>query len=362
MATDDALTDKVKNYYNSLKSQNDLQTKACISDDKTVPKHIRKIFLMIHDEVNSRYYGCGLVIPAKLEGMKVLDLGSGSGRDCFVVSKMVGQEGYVTGVDMTEGQLEVARKHIPYHTEKFGYSKPNVEFVQGYIEKLTAAGVPENSQDIIISNCVVNLSPDKKAVLSEAYKVLKVGGELYFSDTYCDRVLPASAREHEVLWGECFSGCLCWNELYSLAAEIGFSPPRMVSTAPIDVEREDFKKVLGDAKFISTTYHLFKLPETKESPKQVIYKGKISENEDEFLFDHQFTFKTGEPVEVDSELATILTASRFKEEFDFKPSSKEQGGCCKISVQVDPFAYIAEKAKKGEKVAPACCGGNKECR
>lgn len=359
MATGDEVKDKVKNYYNNLKDQNDLQTKACIADDKTVPRRIRQIFSMIHDEVTSKYYGCGLVIPSKLEGMKVLDLGSGSGRDCFVVSKLVGQEGHVTGVDMTEGQLAVARKHIPYHMEKFGYSKPNVEYVQGYIEKLTAAGLQENTQDIIISNCVVNLSPDKKAVLSEAYKVLKVGGELYFSDMYCDRDLPESARKHEVLWGECFSGCLCWKDLYSLAAEIGFSLPRLVSTGPIDAEREDFKKVLGDAKFVSTTYRLFKLPETKESAKQVIYKGNITGDEKEFVFDHQYTFKAGDAVEVDSELATILSASRFKDEFEFKPSSGSS--CCSPSQQVDPFVYLAEKAKKGEQVAPACCGGGKIC-
>ena len=86
----------------------------------------------------------------ELEGLRILDLGSGSGRDCFILSKMVGPNGYVVGVDMTEEQVAVAQKYVPYHTEKFGYEKPNVEFKHGFIERLDEAGIEPGSFDLVM--------------------------------------------------------------------------------------------------------------------------------------------------------------------------------------------------------------------
>lgn len=121
-----------------------------------------------------RYYGCGLVIPECLTSCWILDLGSGSGRDCYLLSQLVGEQGHVTGIDMTEGQVrhgsgapphpssstptsfpsscqvEVAKKHIAYHMDKFGYQKPNVEFFHGYMEKLGDAGLADESYDIVM--------------------------------------------------------------------------------------------------------------------------------------------------------------------------------------------------------------------
>lgn len=120
-----------------------------------------------------RFFGCGLPFPAKLEGCRVLDLGSGSGRDCFAFSKLVGPGGHVTGIDMTEEmvrtparththtqsctladpmslQITAARQFIPYHQEKFGYDEPNVTFVQGFMEKLSEAGIQPESMDVLL--------------------------------------------------------------------------------------------------------------------------------------------------------------------------------------------------------------------
>uniref|UniRef100_A0A8B9P503 Arsenite methyltransferase n=1 Tax=Apteryx owenii TaxID=8824 RepID=A0A8B9P503_APTOW len=97
-----------------------------------------------------RYYGCGLVLPERLASCRVLDLGSGSGRDCYLLSQLVGEEGHVTGIDMTQGQVEVARKHIAYHMDKFGFRAPNVDFIQGYMEKLGDAGLADESYDIVM--------------------------------------------------------------------------------------------------------------------------------------------------------------------------------------------------------------------
>lgn len=105
---------------------------------------------------------------------------------------MVGESGRVIGIDMTPEQLEVAKRHIDYHTNVFGLSKPNVEFRHGIIENLRESGVDDNSIDCIISNCVINLSSDKEKCFREVWRVLKPGGEFYFSDVFSDRRIPES--------------------------------------------------------------------------------------------------------------------------------------------------------------------------
>lgn len=146
--------------------------------------------------------------PQQLKGCHILDLDSGSGRDCYVLSKLVGEEGFVVGVDMTPEQLEVANRYIDYHTSQYGYQKSNVRFLEGYLERLNELDLPDNCFDIIVSNCVINLSPDKPTVLREALRLLKPGGELYFSDIYASRRVPTNLLEDPVLYGECLSGAL----------------------------------------------------------------------------------------------------------------------------------------------------------
>ena len=170
------MKDSVKEYYGKvLQSSADLQTDACCTN-MDIPDYLKRAFSNVHDEVAARYYGCGLVMPQKLEGMRILDLGSGSGRDCYVLAQLVGEQGAVVGVDMTDEQLEIANRHVDWHTEKFGYKKSNVQFLKGYIEKLDELDLADESFDIIVSNCVINLSPDKEAVLEQAYRLLKPGG------------------------------------------------------------------------------------------------------------------------------------------------------------------------------------------
>ena len=119
----------VRDYYGkTLKSSADLKTDACCSPS-ALPRKVREALSKVHDEVLARYYGCGLTIPSELSGLSVLDLGSGSGRDCYLLSQLVGAAGRVTGVDMTEEQLEVAERHRGHHAKSFGYG--NVEFLKG---------------------------------------------------------------------------------------------------------------------------------------------------------------------------------------------------------------------------------------
>ncbi|XP_021351647.1 arsenite methyltransferase-like isoform X2 [Mizuhopecten yessoensis] len=359
-ATDDAsVRDSVRDYYGKrLKTVDDLQTQACVAPGRKVSKSLKEAIDLVHEVVSSKYYGCGLVIPEKLEGMKILDLGSGSGRDCFALSKLVGPTGHVTGIDMTDEQLDVAREYIEYHTEKFGYKEPNIDFVKGYIEKLTDAGLPSDHYDIIVSNCTVNLSTDKKAVLQESYNVLKEGGELFFSDIYADRTLEESIRKHKVLWGEGFGGALWWKKLHDLASETGFSKPYMVSTSPIPVDREDFKAIVGDTKYASVTYRLFKLPVKRIEDTQVMYQGNIPGFEEEYKFDYKTKLRTNDINLLDGTIATALKSSRFCDAFDFQPPTKKSCGtstCCADSQLEDPFVYLEQRKKKREVVIPIVC-------
>nr|XP_009940566.1 PREDICTED: arsenite methyltransferase [Opisthocomus hoazin] len=269
--------------------------------------------------------------------------------DCFVLSQLVGEQGHVTGIDMTEGQVEVAKKHIAYHMDKFGYRKPNVEFLQGYMEKLGDAGLADESYDIVISNCVVNLAPDKKAVLQEAYRVLKPGGEMYFSDVYASRRLSETVRKHRVLWAECLAGALYWRDLYSIAEEVGFSPPCLVTATPITVGNKELESIIGDCRFVSATFRLFKVPgSSRAGPGQVVYNGGIVGHERELVFDANFTFKEGEVVDVDAEMAAILQRSRFAEEFLIRAGGGNAAapqGCCRKGVKVRVFRWTLSRGK-----------------
>ncbi|XP_067909175.1 arsenite methyltransferase [Heterodontus francisci] len=350
----------VKDYYGKrLKQTDDLVLNVCVTSLKALPKYVRDALKDVHEEVNSRYYGCGLVVPECLENCWILDLGSGSGRDCYMLSKLVGEKGHVTGVDMTDEQIQVAQRFIDYHTEKFGFSKPNVDFLQGYIEKLADVGLKDNSFDIIISNCVINLSPDKEAVLKEAYRVLKDGGEMYFSDVYADCELPEAIRTHKVLWGECLGGALWWKDLFKIAKDVGFSAPRLATASRIPVNNKQLEDIIGDFKFVSATYRLFKIPASSAKEKCcVTYNGSIMDFKEMLEFDVNYTFKEGEAVTVDEELASILKFSRFADAFTVQPVGKmalggsgECSGAKSKDIIVDPFKLTEGPEVKG---APSC--------
>ena len=214
--------DVVRDYYGKvLESSDDLKTDACCTPGD-MPEFLKDALKNIHDEVLAKYYGCGFVVPEVLEGTRILDLGCGSGRDVYALAQLVGHDGEVVGVDMTAEQLDVARQHVEWHRKKFGYGRSNTKFLEGYIEKLTDLELEPSSFDIIVSNCVINLSADKRAVLKGAYDLLKPGGELYFADVYADRRLDDKVKSDPILIGECLGGALYWNDFLSLAMEVGF--------------------------------------------------------------------------------------------------------------------------------------------
>ncbi|WP_211829744.1 methyltransferase domain-containing protein [Kistimonas asteriae] len=313
--------DSVKDYYGKvLQGSDDLKTNACCTG-AALPAYIRSALSDIHDEVLTRYYGCGLIAPQQLKGCHILDLGSGSGRDCFVLSRLVGEEGSVVGIDMTSEQLDVANRHIDYHMDRYGYKQPNVRFLEGYLERLHELDLPDNSFDIIVSNCVINLSPDKPAVLREALRLLKPGGELYFSDVYASRRVPTELLEDPVLYGECLSGALYWNDFIPLAKQTGFLDPRLVESSPITIENSAIEEKIGHIDFWSATWRLFKLPELESACEDygqaVIYKGTIEHCPKQFVLDNHHAIETGKVFPVCGNTWQMLHETRFREHFKF---------------------------------------------
>ncbi|OGB26595.1 MAG: methyltransferase type 11 [Burkholderiales bacterium RIFCSPLOWO2_02_FULL_57_36] len=311
--------DIVQEYYGqTLQHSGDLKTSACC-DISQVPEWLKPLLARIHPEVLSRYYGCGLVCPPLLEGCRVLDLGCGSGRDVYALAQLVGPTGEVIGIDMTEEQLAVAQRHHQFHRDAFGYD--NVRFLHGYIERLDELGLDAGSFDVIVSNCVVNLSPDKDAVLRGVHRLLKNGGEFYFSDVYADRRVPAAVRNDPVLYGECLGGALYWNDFLRLAQAHGFADPRLTDDRPLAITDPALAARTGNVRFFSATYRLFKLDGLESACEDygqaVIYRGSIPGHAHRFVLDKHHDIETGRVFPVCGNTWRMLHDTRFAAHFDF---------------------------------------------
>jgi len=173
------------------------------------------------EEVTGLSMGCGdpITLASLQPGQTVLDLGSGGGIDCFMAAKKVGETGHVIGVDMTAEMLEKARAN----QTRMGFK--NVEFRLGEIEHLPVA---DNTVDVIISNCVVNLSPDKPQVFREAFRVLRSGGKLALADIVTDGPLPQEIKDSLSAWAGCTAGALDKNDYISMLKEAGFGDIELI--------------------------------------------------------------------------------------------------------------------------------------
>jgi arsenite methyltransferase len=351
MENNNTIQDFVKEYYGKvLQSSKDLKTNACCTAEAP-PLHLKRALKHVPAEVIERYYGCGSPLPSEINGLTVVDLGSGSGRDCYVAASLVGESGNVIGIDMTEEQLTVAREHVDSYCKELGYKKSNLEFKQGYIEFLEETGIAPASVDLVISNCVVNLSPDKALVIDGVSKILKEGGEFYFSDVYCDRRLPEEVQKHELLYGECLAGALYTEDFIRLSHQAGFADPRILSQAPIEITDRELNELVGEAKFYSITYRLFKLGGLEslcEDYGQVaIYQGGIPDQDSAFALDDHHYFIKNKPHLVCGNTASMLEETRLKPYFKIQGDRKTHYGLFDCSTP--------ESATGNPDSAGACC-------
>lgn len=319
--THDKLTAIQAYYSRVLGGKKDLQTKACCTSESLPASH-QAILAELDSEILERFYGCGSPIPPDIEGCTLLDLGCGSGRDVYLASKLVGPRGRVIGVDMAEEQLAVARRHVDSQSRRFGFEKANVEFRQGYIEDLAGCGIADNSVDVIVSNCVINLSPDKQSVFSEIFRVLKPGGELYFSNIFVDRRLPNHVAQDTLLQGECLGGALYSEDFRRLLRSLGCMDYRVVSKRRSAITNPELSAKLGQAKFYAYTIRAFKLDcleDICEDFGQVAYyKGTLPGAPNAFVLDDHHTFYTGKPMLVCGNSAAMVQETRFSKHFEVR--------------------------------------------
>lgn len=313
------IRDNVKDYYGEvLQSTDDLKTSACCPIDG-MPDFLKPYLANIHDDVTNRFYGCGSPIPLALEGKTVLDLGCGTGRDCYLLAQMVGENGRVIGIDMTEAQLSIAQETRAWHQEKFGFQKQdNIEFHHAFIENLSTAGIADNSVDLVVSNCVINLSTDKEKVFREIFRVLKPGGELYFSDVYADRRLTPAQQQDKVLLGECLGGALYVEDFRRVMHKIDIADFRICSKGKIDLLDQDVLTTAGNTQFYSLTVRAFKLPledRCEDYGQVATYIGGIQHAEHFFDLDDHHRFIKNKPMLICSNTADMLGKTRYQHYF-----------------------------------------------
>ena len=298
---------------------------------------------IIPDEVIDGDYGCGDPSRYLLEGETVLDLGSGTGKICFIASQVVGPEGRVIGIDMTPEMLEVARRNAPIVAGRVGYA--NVEFRRGRIqdlgldldlldrrlddnpvssaesylelERLTAdlrllqPLVADESVDVVVSNCVLNLvaTEQKKNLFAEIFRVLKNGGRAVISDIVSDEPVPADLQADPELWSGCVSGSLTEEGFLEAFEAVGFYGIRV-----IDRQAEPWQTVNG-IEFRSVTVEAFK---GKEGPcwdrmQAVVYRGPFKK----VLDDDGHHMERGRRYAVCEKTFRIYSKAPYRDFFDF---------------------------------------------
>ena len=213
------------------------------------------------EDVTGLSLGCGdpITLAALLPGQVVLDLGSGGGIDCFLAAQKVGPSGHVIGVDMTPAMLEKAREN----KEKLGVK--NVEFRLGEIEHLPVA---DATVDVIISNCVINLSPDKPQVFREAYRALKAGGKLSVSDMVTDGPLPDAIKSSLSAWAGCVAGALDVKDYMAAIEAAGFEE---VSLTPVYFPEETVEEAAAQ---LGESVDLNAIP--KDTLYKTVFSAKIT--------------------------------------------------------------------------------------
>jgi SAM-dependent methyltransferase len=206
-------------------------------------------------------YGCGdpITLASLQPGQTVLDLGSGAGLDCFFAAKKVGETGRVIGVDMTPEMIERASSSAKR------LNIQNVEFRQGYLEDLP---VESNTVDVIISNCVINLAPDKSKVFAEAFRVLKPGAKLAVSDIVTDGPLPDAIKKSLSAWAGCVAGAIEAKEYISMMEAVGFTN---ISTVPVYFDKQTIDSALSDMKDVIELKTI-----ARDDVDKAVYSAKIT--------------------------------------------------------------------------------------
>jgi MoaA/NifB/PqqE/SkfB family radical SAM enzyme/SAM-dependent methyltransferase len=309
---------RVRAYYSAAAEQPKPDLCCPIKYDADAVAHIPQAVL-------DRFYGCGSPITfANVKaGETVVDLGSGAGIDVFIAAKLVGPMGRAIGIDMTDAMLAVANENKPLVAAALGYDV--VEFRKGYLEQLP---VESKSVDVITSNCVVNLSPDKPRVFEEMWRVLKDRGRIVISDIVSEREVPPHLKVNPELWGECLVGALTQEQFLAQLERAGFYGLTLL--------RNTYWKDVEGHPFFSLTVQGFKYEKTAGCVyrgHRAVYLGPGKA----FIDEEGHLFPRNEPYEVCTDTLAKLSAAPYHAMFAIlEPGGKRagyaccgpEGGCC----------------------------------
>jgi ubiquinone/menaquinone biosynthesis C-methylase UbiE len=263
--TPDEIHDLVREHYaERIKSNasccgpSDSAASCCSTDSSLYPADL---LATLPEGESTVSYGCGdpITLAALLPGQMVLDLGSGAGLDCFFAAKKVGERGHVIGVDMTPEMIERATSSAKR------LNLQNVEFRQGYLEELP---VEANTVDVIISNCVINLSPDKSKVFAEAFRVLKPGGKLAVSDIVTEGPLPEAIKKSLSAWAGCVAGAVEAEEYIGMMKSVGFTD---ISITPVYFDQQTIDEAIGEMKDVIELKTI-----SRDDVSKAVYSAKIT--------------------------------------------------------------------------------------
>lgn len=354
-----------------------------------------KYLEIIPDEVIERDYGCGDPSRWVKEGETVLDLGSGTGKICFIASQIVGAEGKVIGVDMTDDMLEVAYRNQPIVAERVGYD--NVEFRKGRIqdlgldlnaleERLQESPVDDansflaaeelaaelrvkkpliesDSIDIVVSNCVLNLvcKENRRQMFEEIHRVLKRGGRAVISDIVCDEEVPQDLQDDPELWSGCISGAFLEDEFLQAFEDAGFYGVRILK-----LDEEPWQTVKG-IEFRSITIEAYKGKEgiCLERNQAVIYKGPFKK----VLDDDGNAMERGKRYAVCDKVYNIYKSEAYEDMFEFVdpntevPKDKAEPFDCSVTRIRDPRETKGQDYDATTEASDCCSpdSGGSEC-
>lgn len=275
----------------------------------------------IPKDVLDRFYGCGSPVSAAQvqSGETFVDLGCGAGIDVFIAARQVGPGGKAIGIDMTGRMLEVARGSAPAVAARLGFDA--AEFREGFLE---SPPVESKSADVVTSNCVLNLSPDKTRVFAEIWRVLKDGGRAVIADIVSAREVPPSLKTNPGLWGECTVGALTEEAFLAAFEKAGFYG--------VELLKKTYWKSIDGHPFHSVTVRGFKLEKTagcRFIGQRAVYLGPLKAVIDE----EGHTFPRGVPVEICTDTAFKLRSPAYAGAFAvFEPGEadgdSQAGSCC----------------------------------
>ena len=290
-----------------------------------------------------RSYGCGSpVLDCELsKGEVLVDLGSGSGLECFIAARKVGESGKVYGIDMSKTMLDLAREGQIEVVKNIGFN--NMEFLHGFLEDIPLV---DAVADVVISNCVISLSPDKRKTFAEIMRILKPGGRLFISDIVSDESIPLDIQYNEKLRGECIGGAMQEKYLFYMLENLGFQMIHLKKRFP-------YRTVKGYT-FYTVTYSAYK--KGKEKKKNVVYRGPFKA----VVADDGKIIYRGIKTEIHSGIDKNLDGTFFElnENGAVINIDQEINCCCGIAPEVTINHKKIEDIKRTKKISQDCmvCG------